>query len=120
MVNGTEPRKRRTASGWPWIPLDGPGSDAGLSLSQETEDRPGLPQRVDVEVKRIVRERGHWPTAEVVIDVWSPDDEKQETKPKPLKVYRGRLSLLSSSGKRDCVRACKDAFPPLGLYRPGT
>ena len=111
MVNGTKPRERVTTSGWPWIPLDGPGTDAGLSLLQKTEHRPGLPQRVDVEVKRIVRERGHWPTAEVVIGAW-PKDDVEATKPEA-KVYRGRLSLLSSSGKRDCVRACKEAYPPL-------
>ena len=96
------------------VTLDTPGTDLSLSFPEKSEKGEGLPQRVDVDVKRIVRERGHWPTAEVVIDVW-PTNAVQELEPKSKgsRVYRGRLSLLSSSGKRDCVRACKDAFPPL-------
>ena len=71
---------------------------------------------VEVEVKRIVRERGHWPTAEVVIEVWPPRDVEGD---ESSRVYRGRLSLLSTSQKRDCaVRVCKDAYPPLTAQWP--
>ena len=80
-----------------------------LRFSEKSPEYPGLPRQVDVTVKRIVRERGHWPTAETVIEVWPPKGSKGDE----FKVYRGRLSLLSASGKRDCVRVCKDAVPEL-------
>ena len=69
MLNGTKPRERLTASGWSWVLLDSPSTDLSLSIPEKSEKGEGLPQRVDVDVKRIVRERGHWPTAEVVIEV---------------------------------------------------
>ena len=58
--------------------------------------------KVFVRVGRIVRERG-WPTAEVRIE--SLMDGRL--------IYRSRLNLSSSSGKRDCVRTCRDAWPEL-------
>ena len=110
MVNGTKPRERLTTSGWPWVVLNSSSTDLSLYFPQATENRDGLPQRVDIDVKRIVRERGHWPTSEVVIAVWPPHDVKGS---ESRRVYRSRLSLLSSSGKRDCVKVCKDTYPPL-------
>ena len=107
MVNGTADRERPTASGWSYSLLDSPSTEISLQFSESDN---GLPQPVHVTVKRIVRERGHWPTAEIVIKVEPPRRVKGVD---DRKVYRGRLSLLSTSGKRDCVRACKDAYPPL-------
>ena len=112
MVNGTAPNPTKlSASGWPWLSMSSPTTDLNLRFLERSKNGDGLPRQVDVTVKRIIQERGHWPTSEVVIEVWPEQAVKAPTI--EVKAYRGRLSLLSASGKRDCVRVCKDACPVL-------
>ncbi len=105
MVNGTKPDV--TVSGWPYSFLDCPSTELSLRFSDGDN---GLARPVEVTVKRIVRERGHWPSAEVEVNLSAA---RNDPNPKTRRVFRGRLSLLSMSAKRDCVKVCKDAYPEL-------
>ena len=67
------------------------GCDGALGL----RFKPGI----NVEVGEIVKERG-WPAAELKIDI---DDIGR--------VYRGRVSLLSDSGKAGIVKTCERRHP---------
>ena len=100
------PAEGTTASGLTWKHWQSPSKELAIRFTNgKTEFRP-----IYVEVKRIVRERGHWPTAEVVVNVEPPgNDSRHDIEAK--RVYRGRLSLLSTSQKRDCIKACSTGWP---------
>ena len=114
MVNGAKPIVKQstvTPSGWPVSFFDVTATELGMRFaSREAEDNSHLPRGVDVTVKRIILDRGRWPTAEVQVNLQAIKGDRER------RAYRGRLSLLSSSAKGDCVRTCKRVAPELASH----
>ena len=113
-ANGAKPIVKpstTTPSGWPVYFFDVTATELGMRFADTADkDNSPLPRSVEVTVKRIIRDRGRWPTAEVQVDLPAKNGDRLR------RVYRSRLSLLSSSAKRDCVRTCKDVGPELAPH----